>query len=76
MTFALPAELATGTYELNATVAFSTGESQQDSFPIHVLPRLRTPIDSDTRIALFDPKGETAALLENNGNPVPPVGGG
>ena len=55
--FALPADLAPGTYELTATVKFSTGETQKDSFAVHVLPppgRVATPA---AKIALFDPEG-------------------
>ena len=37
--FDLPATLAPGQYELSATVTFSNGENQQDSFAIDVLPR-------------------------------------
>jgi hypothetical protein len=64
--FELPDTLAAGNYELSATVAVSTGETQKDSFPIHVLPR---PADlrADLKIALLDPKGETARLLTSLG---------
>src|SRR5439155_18833756 len=37
--FELPATLAAGTYELSATARFGSGETQKDSFSIHVLPR-------------------------------------
>ncbi len=67
--FPVPATLAPGTYDLSATVTFSTGEAQQDSFAIHVLPRVQTQSEADTRIALFDPKGETTALLKTMGIP-------
>jgi len=58
----LPDRLAAGSYELAAAVRFSNGETQKDTFTIHVLPR---PVDPavDMRIALFDPKGETGKLL-------------
>jgi beta-galactosidase len=66
--FDLPASLPPGAYELTATVRFSSGESQQDSFAVHVVPR-RLPYaggngrEGSGGIALFDPKGETGALL-------------
>lgn len=65
--FELPADLAPGDYELRATVAFSTGETQTDSFSINVLPRLAAPRSTgprmDAKIALYDPCGETAKSL-------------
>ncbi len=64
--FALPADLAPGKYELTATVRFGTGERQEDSFTIHVVPKPEPP-RVGLRIALFDPKGETAKLLEGMG---------
>ncbi len=65
--FALPAALPPGRYDLGATVKFSTGETQRDSVTIDVLPPAPAPLKTDTRIALFDPKGETAALLKSLG---------
>jgi len=62
LTFQLPADLLSGRYTLSATVRFSNGETQEDSFAIHVLPAPQ-PVRAAGRIALFDPKGETAALL-------------
>ena len=61
--FALPETLAPGRYDLNASVRFSNGEKQTDSFVVHILPRPRAPQLSG-RIALFDPKMETADLLK------------
>ena len=60
--FDLPASLPAGTYELSATVRFSTGETQKDTFALHVLPTAPAagPIG---KVALFDPKGETAKWL-------------
>ncbi|HEY7424503.1 MAG TPA: sugar-binding domain-containing protein [Gemmataceae bacterium] len=60
--FDLPATLSAGNYELTATVRFSTGEIQKDSFAVGVLPRPANP-SVDLKIALFDPKGETSKLL-------------
>jgi hypothetical protein len=64
--FALPATLAPGQYELKASVRFNNGETQTDSFAVHVLPRPRAP-KMNGRIALFDPKGETGELLDRIG---------
>jgi hypothetical protein len=72
--FELPAELAPGPYELTATVKFSTGESQQDSFTVNVMPGLPA-LPHGLRIALFDPKGETGKLLGAMGVPCQPVDG-
>ena len=67
----LPVDLRPGTYELAATVRFSTGPTQEDSFAIHVLPPpTRSEISHPTsqiQCALFDPKGETARLLSAMG---------
>ena len=60
----LPPALAPGEYELEMTAAFRTGEVQQDTFTIHVLPREVDSI-SISKIALFDPKGETTRLLQS-----------
>jgi len=66
--FVLPATLAPGKYDLSATLKFSTGETQKDTFSIHVLPAdphgNANPTKANARIALFDPKGETSALLK------------
>ncbi|MFC1716406.1 carbohydrate binding domain-containing protein [Candidatus Poribacteria bacterium] len=64
--FALPVALSPGEYELTMTVKFSSGETQDDSFAIHVLPPKEAP-KPGTKIALYDPKGETARLLEGMG---------
>ena len=54
--------LPPGAYEISMEVKFDTGESQKDSFAIHVLPRPAAP-QVAAKIAVFDPKGETAKLL-------------
>jgi beta-galactosidase/beta-glucuronidase len=64
--FDLPAPLAPGKYELKATVKFGNGETQSDSFAVHVLPEAQ-PLKPVGRIALFDPKGETGKWLEGLG---------
>ncbi|MGH9325875.1 MAG: hypothetical protein ACRD2B_04200 [Terriglobia bacterium] len=62
----LPADLAPGRYDLEATVKFESGETQQDSFSIDVLTRpLAT--QAPVKLALFDPEGETAKLLRKMG---------
>jgi len=61
--FLLPATLAPGSYEIRAAVRFSSGETQSDSFAIHVLPRPSPPAAAG-KIALFDPTGETSKLLD------------
>ena len=66
LTFELPADLAAGRYEISAAVEFSTGETQEDAFAIDVLP-LPESVETAGRIALFDPKGETAELLKGMG---------
>ncbi len=60
--FELPAALPAGSYELTASVRFSSGETQKDTFTIHVLPR-PSDLAINGRIALLDPKGETGKLL-------------
>jgi beta-galactosidase/beta-glucuronidase len=60
--FELPASLAPGTYQLTASVHFSSGETQKDSFSLHVLPR-PSGLSAGAKIALFDPKGDTAQAL-------------
>jgi len=64
----LPATLASGSYQLDATVKFSDGETQQDSHSIDILPLPTAPRVS-AKIALFDPKGETDAWLNKLGIP-------
>jgi hypothetical protein len=64
--FELAADLPAGTYELNATFRFSNGETQADSFSIHVMPR-PTKSRTNSKIALFDPEGQTARLLNTIG---------
>ncbi len=61
--FELPTDLAPGTYKIKVDVKFSTGQTQKDSFPINVLPRSAAP-NLPSKIALFDPQGETGTLLD------------
>jgi len=71
--FELPASLEPGAYELKMACSFSNGERQEDSFTVHVLP-VAQPVRVEARIALFDPKGETAGLLDAMGIPYEKVG--
>jgi hypothetical protein len=69
----LPADLAPGNYHLTATFKFSTGESQDDSFTLQVIPRSPPPRPV-SKIALFDPPGQTTRLLAGLGVNCQPVG--
>jgi beta-galactosidase len=72
--FDLPAALAAGSYELTLKVRFENGETQSDSFRFDVLARPSRPeLDSNVKLALFDPRGETAALLAGLGVRCQPV---
>ncbi len=64
--FELPATLALGSYQLEATVKFSDGETQKDRLSIDIMPAPAAPQVSG-KIALFDPKGESGALLNRLG---------
>jgi hypothetical protein len=64
--FTLPASLKPGPYKINATVQFSAGEPQSDSFTVNVVAAPSAPRVT-AKIALFDPKGETKALLDKMG---------
>ena len=58
----LPDSLPAGSYDLTAVFLFSSGEVQKDSFTLHVIPR-PAALQTSSKVALFDPKGETARLL-------------
>ena len=62
----LPQSTLPGTYQLRASFKFSSGVTQEDSFDVHVLPLRKVP-HVGAKIALFDPPGETAALLKMAG---------
>ncbi|MBN1675079.1 MAG: hypothetical protein JXR37_28820 [Kiritimatiellae bacterium] len=66
--FELPAGLAPGQYEINATVTLGDGDVQTDTFAVHVLPPAPAA-KAPGRLALFDPKGETGSLLAALGVP-------
>src|SRR5262249_10084190 len=57
----MPATTPAGTYVLTAKIECPAG-TQTDSFTFHVLP-LSTDMALNAKIALFDPKGETARML-------------
>ena len=68
----LPADLAPGEYQITASFKFSTGESQEDSFTMQVIPRSARPRPA-SKIALFDPPGQTTKLLAGLGMSSQPV---
>lgn len=69
----LPTDVKPGEYQLTASFRFSTGESQEDSFALQVIPR-SAPLHLRSRIALFDPAGLTGKLLAGLGVSCQPVG--
>jgi hypothetical protein len=68
----LPADLAPGKYTLDAVFKFDNGETQKDSFAIHVMPKARTPRPA-AKIFLFDPAGQTGKTLRAMGIQFQPV---
>ncbi|MBM4031012.1 MAG: hypothetical protein FJ291_04415 [Planctomycetes bacterium] len=80
LSLALPKDMSPGVYELSLTAKFGPGGTgvppvgtgkmpvppQEDEFAIHVLPPPPAP-KPPAKIALFDPKGETAKLLTTMG---------
>jgi beta-galactosidase len=63
---ALPNTLKPGEYSLSMTAKFSSGEIQEDSFIINILPKPQS-LRNGIEIGLFDPKGETSKLLSDMG---------
>ena len=60
--------LADGEQIETVQMEYGTGETQRDAFTIHVLPPAPPKSDGPAaRIALFDPPGETTALLKSLG---------
>ena len=55
-----------GTYTLSAAFDFGDGVAQKDAFEVHVIGEAAWPIVR-SRVALFDPKGMTAAALSDLG---------
>jgi hypothetical protein len=70
--FKLPAGLAPGNYQITANFRFSTGERQEDSFSLQVIPRSAPP-GLRLKMALFDPPGQTTKLLAGLGVTCQPV---
>jgi len=66
MRFDLPETLKPGQYKLTMRAVFDAGNTQEDDFMIHVLPR-RSPPRTEVKLAVFDPKGETTELLRGVG---------
>jgi hypothetical protein len=66
--FQLPAEVESGTYRIRAAFRPEQGDLQEDVFEFSILPRPALP-RMTSRIALFDPPGQTAQLLADRGIP-------
>ncbi|MBU1711876.1 MAG: hypothetical protein KKD47_02110, partial [Proteobacteria bacterium] len=66
LSVSLPENIKPGSYRLVMTAKFSSGEKQEDEFVIDVLPQLPSP-KMTSKIALFDPKGDTEKLLKAMG---------
>jgi beta-galactosidase len=64
--FPIPAGTAPGHHLLRLSVRFANGETQTDEFAFEVV-RPTEPLPPLGRLALFDPKGETAAELRRWG---------
>jgi len=73
--FELPEDATPGRYELRARVDFGNGETQEDSLPVHVLAR-PAAARAGADIALMDPQGDSAKLLEAIGVRCAPVSAG
>jgi beta-galactosidase len=59
----IPKDAVAGEVALNSVVQIGKTETQKDSFAIYVLPPPKN-LAGESKIALFDPKGETTKLLE------------
>jgi len=70
--FPLPRVRTHRTCTLRLKATFSTGEVQEDEFTLHVLPARKAPMVK-AAIALYDPPGETAKLLDELGVEFRPV---
>lgn len=70
--FDLPPDLAPGAYDVATNVAYDP-RVHADSFPIHVRPALERPA-AGPKVALYDPRGQTADLLKQLGVAFRPVG--
>jgi hypothetical protein len=70
--FKLPKDVKPGRYRISATFRFSTGETQQDAFDLQVISRPAPP-RLHSKMALFDPAGQTTRLLAALGVSCQPV---
>jgi hypothetical protein len=68
----LPSGVAPGDYQITANFKFSTGESQAESFTLQVIPHPAPPRPV-SKIALFDPPGQTTKWLTDLGVTSQPV---
>jgi len=66
LTFRVPPDLPPGRHQLSVNFQFHTGETQEDQLDIEILPRAEA-LDLEAKIAVFDPAGETVALLKDLG---------
>ncbi len=66
LAFDLPANVASGEYELRADFMFSNGKTFTDSLFIDILPTLARD-KFNANVAVFDPRGETSQLLKDLG---------
>ncbi len=63
ISFIVPKTLEPGTYRLHGEINFETGQRQEDDLAIHIIaPKPNSKVQ--TKVALFDPKGQTANLLD------------
>jgi beta-galactosidase len=72
ISFEIPSQAASGSYQLVMLTKFSNGEVQTDSLGLEVLGNAVAARQSG-KIALFDPVGETARLLQDLGVVVEPI---
>jgi beta-galactosidase len=72
MSFPLPKTTKPGEYAIRTSVRFGNDQQQDDTFAIHGLPEPE-PSKSEKSVALFDPRGETAKLLQRLGVAFHPI---
>lgn len=72
VTIPLPESQAPGRYVLSATFDFEPNAHQEDALTIDVLPPF-AQVTSKSRIAVYDPQGETTRLLKQIGISFQPV---
>ncbi len=70
--FRLPRSRTNRAYKMRLKATFSTGDVQEDTFTLHTLP-LRDAPRVVTKVALYDPHGQTAKLLDELGVDFDPV---